>query len=130
MIDRTFAHPMCLPDRAQYWKTLLIAAIYYVIPSMEFVIYQYQHLDDTICYYNEMCMRPALGFVAFNNVASNLVYITLGFLWILFVWVNSLAARKIPDNVGLGRDFSLYYCMVPHRAPYGAHDWTGRRNDL
>lgn len=96
----------------QYWKTLLIAAIYYVIPSMEFVIYQYQHLDDTICYYNEMCMRPALGFVAFNNVISNLVYITLGLLWLLFVWANSHAAQRIPDDVGLGRDFSLYYCMV------------------
>ena len=38
---------------------------------MEFVIWQYTHADDTICYYNEMCMRPFLGFVAFNNVISN-----------------------------------------------------------
>ena len=79
---------------------------------MEFVIYQYTHLDDTICYYNEMCMRPALGFVAFNNVISNLVYITLGLLWMFFVWLNSFAASKISETVGLGRDFSLYYCMV------------------
>jgi len=122
-----------------YWKILLMVATFYAIPSVQFVVVQYneraKYSDQVYCYYNFKCANTVLGLAAFNNIISNLGYIILGIIYLLFIRTQDkdedlsniqqeppspkltaldaeaplLESKSGPR--GLHRDFSLYYCL-------------------
>ena len=65
-----------------YWKILSLIAIFYFIPSFQFIFYQ-QNKD--ICRFNYKCMHQILFFKAGNNVISNIGYIILGLIHVICV---------------------------------------------
>jgi hypothetical protein len=97
-----------------YWKTLLLIAIFYAVPSIQFVIIQYNE-DSNQCYYNLKCAHEYLGIKAFNNVISNLGYIICGFSFLLLVRIQDKEVEEENENEnelkGLPKDYSLYYTL-------------------
>ncbi|KAF2073456.1 hypothetical protein CYY_005241 [Polysphondylium violaceum] len=90
-----------------FWKILLIVSAFYSLPSIQFVFFQYS--DPSIqCYFNYKCARNFAGLTAFNNVLSNIFYITAGTAFLL---ITHFTAHKEDGVHGLHTDMSLYYCM-------------------
>ena len=42
------------PQYDYYWKFLIIIGCFYILPSLQFVIFQ-SHDTNAICYYNNKC---------------------------------------------------------------------------
>ncbi|KYQ92937.1 transmembrane protein [Tieghemostelium lacteum] len=90
-----------------FWKILLIISVFYSLPSIQFVFFQYSD-SDIKCYFNYKCVRPFLGLTAFNNVLSNIFYIVSGSSFLLITYLT----RAKEDGIhGLHTDMSLYYSM-------------------
>eukprot|EP01132_Coremiostelium_polycephalum_P001503 gene1503-1895_t len=90
-----------------FWKILLIISVFYSLPSIQFVFFQYSDTDIK-CYFNYKCVRPFLGLTAFNNVLSNIFYLFAGSLFLGIVHYT----RSKEDGIhGLHTDMSLYYSM-------------------
>ena len=79
---------------------MLLIAVFYSIPSMQFVMVQYRERDkfsdQVYCYYNFKCDNHFLGLSSFNNskkqmfqmnllVLSNIGYITMGIVFLIIV---------------------------------------------
>ncbi|GAM20407.1 hypothetical protein SAMD00019534_035820 [Acytostelium subglobosum LB1] len=89
-----------------FWKLLLIISVFYFLPSIQFVFFQYQ--DKAQCYFNFKCAHEFLGLRAFNNVISNAAYIVAGGAFLLILHFT----QPKEDGVhGLHTDMSLFYCL-------------------
>ena len=90
-----------------YWKFLIIIGIYYLLPSLQFVIFQ-THDTNVTCYYNLKCKKDLGNIPAFNNIISNIFYILFGIIFIIIVKIGE-QSNKI--EYGLQNDYSLYYSL-------------------
>ena len=73
--------------RKCYLSLLFLITSFYILPSIQFVIYQLQidnEKTDNICYFNNKCSYPLGAVHSFNNLLSN------HFLIIAFLPTNSL----------------------------------------
>ncbi|CAB3400747.1 unnamed protein product [Caenorhabditis bovis] len=70
-----------------YWVTLATVGLFYSLPVVQLVLTWQNTVrlsgDMDLCWYNFRCARPFLGFIAFNNIISNIGYILLGLLLIV-----------------------------------------------
>jgi dsRNA-gated channel SID-1 len=90
-----------------YWKILFLVAVFYGVPSFQFVMLVYfeysdhtaqdaqnitalhQDSTDTLyCYFNFKCAHQFAGFDAFNNILSNILYLLCGLGFNLFVYLR------------------------------------------
>ena len=97
--------------KENYWKILLIIGFYYLLPSLQFVMFQTKE-PDIECYYNFECKHDFMGIPAFNNVASNIFYFVYGLLFLIIV--KLYGKNKYSDGVssmGIDQDNSLYYSV-------------------
>jgi hypothetical protein len=124
----------------QFWKVLIIVAMFYSLPSIQFVFFQYHtnsgNLDET-CYYNFKCKIDFLGISAFNNgkvqdinlffvngtdlnfcllafcIYFDIVISNIGYIIVGIVFAIVVKVTKPPEDPtrGLHTDMSLYYCM-------------------
>lgn len=88
-------------DKSKYWKTLLLMSTYYMLPSLQFVMFQ-AHDNNVECFYNFKCKHDFNSIPAFNNVISNIFYVIFGFTFLLIV-----KFYRTPYNF----DKSLYYSI-------------------
>eukprot|EP01133_Synstelium_polycarpum_P005285 gene5285-6126_t len=58
-----------------FWKILLIISVFYFLPSIQFVFFQYKD-PQAQCYFNFKCAKSFMGLRAFNN-GSGLLFFTL-----------------------------------------------------
>ncbi|GMR61175.1 hypothetical protein PMAYCL1PPCAC_31370, partial [Pristionchus mayeri] len=97
----------------RYVVSLLTIALFYGLPVVQLVL----TWQDTVrlsgnldlCWYNFRCARPFSVFFAFNNVISNIGYISLGLLFLLMVKEREIRYRslcKLFPEV-LQRDYGL-----------------------
>jgi len=93
-----------------YWKFLLIIGSYYVLPSLQFVLYQSQELNNSTCYYNNRCKHDFYFIPAFNNIVSNIFYVIFGLIFIIIVRLNS---KHDIDSVDfpINNNPALYYTL-------------------
>ncbi|EGG19509.1 transmembrane protein [Cavenderia fasciculata] len=90
-----------------FWKILLIVSAFYILPSIQFVFFQYTDPQVT-CYFNFKCAKTYFGLTAFNNVISNLSYIFAGTAFLVILHFT----KPDEDGInGLHTDMSLYYSM-------------------
>ena len=93
-----------------YWQILILIGIYYLLPSLQFVIFQTK--DDSVqCYYNLKCKHDWMGIPAFNNIVSNIFYVVFGLIFLIIVKINE---KKYTDGViqkGVNKNLSLYYAL-------------------
>ncbi|EFA82541.1 transmembrane protein [Heterostelium album PN500] len=80
-----------------FWKILLIISVFYFLPSIQFVFFQYE--DNAQCYFNFKCAHEFLGLKAFNNAGGS------------FLLILHFTAPKEDGINGLHTDMSLYYCV-------------------
>ena len=79
-----------------YWKFLLIIGSYYVLPSLQFVLYQSQELNNSTCYYNNRCKHDFYFIPAFNNIVSNIFYVIFFEICSLFTsFILNIYNRRI-----------------------------------
>lgn len=91
----------------QFWKILLLIGAFYLVPSVQFVTFQ-ATTPQVDCYYNYKCKKDLGSVPAFNNIASNFLYIIAGVAFFIIV----LTTRRRKDgNTGLHLDMSLYYSL-------------------
>jgi hypothetical protein len=111
-IHDVFEHGKIKPAKAlvylkPFYKVLIIAALFYMLPSVQFVFFQYQ-TKEVSCYYNFKCKHDFWFISAFNNVISNIGYIAAGVSFIIIVKLT----KPVEDGLhGLHTDMSLFYCM-------------------
>jgi dsRNA-gated channel SID-1 len=79
-------------ELSAYWKVLLLVAIFYALPAVQFVASQYQLAaqsgsfdEKQLCFFNFKCAHSFADIFAFNNVISNIGYVLVGFGFLLFV---------------------------------------------
>ena len=90
-----------------YWKLLVIIGCFYILPSLQFLLFQIN--DNSIhCYYNNKCKKQFYFIPAFNNVISNLGYVIFGIIYILYV---KNTKRDKNSKYGIHSDVSLYYSL-------------------
>jgi len=97
-----------------YWKILFLLAVFYAVPSFQFVVAKYSEFlnGEEYCYYNYKCMHQSLGLKAFNNVLSNIGYVILGVFFIFHVRIaNKNSEEDEKRTKGLHFDMSLYYAL-------------------
>jgi len=93
-----------------YWKFLIIIGSYYVLPSLQFVMYQSKALNNSTCYYNHKCKHDFYFIPAFNNIISNIFYVIFGLLFIIIVRLNSRTAIDAAD-FPINNNPALYYTL-------------------
>ncbi len=106
-ISHYFDQPI---DIDYYWKFLIILGTYYILPSLQFVLYQSNDITNTTCYYNNKCKHDFYFIPAFNNVISNILYIIFGLAFIITV---RLTHKKDTESLdyAISNHPSLYYSM-------------------
>lgn len=90
-----------------YLKFLIIAGLFYMMPSIQFVLFQTNTNID--CYYNFKCKYSFNFIPAFNNFISNIMYIIYGIVYIIIVKFKK-ELRDLSD-MGIYRNKSLYYSL-------------------
>ena len=110
----------------QYALYLVALVVFYALPVTQLVYSQLSHFnsgDQDLCYYNFKCARPLWRLYAFNNIFSNLGYVTLGVLFLFVVWrrrhllAEHVIDRRLdgavsPDNArGLPRHTGIFYAV-------------------
>ena len=93
-----------------YWKFLIIIGSYYVLPSLQFVMYQSKELNNSTCYYNHKCKHDFYFIPAFNNIISNIFYVIFGLIFIIIVRINSRSAIDSVD-FPINNNPALYYTL-------------------
>jgi hypothetical protein len=93
-----------------YWKFLIIIGSYYVLPSLQFVMYQSKELNNSTCYYNHKCKHDFYFIPAFNNIISNILYVVFGLVFIIIVRLNSSTAIDAAD-FPINNNPALYYTL-------------------
>jgi hypothetical protein len=66
-----------------YWKFLIIIGIYYLTPSLQFLLFQSQNSDQG--YYNHICLHSYGKIKSLHNFISNIFYIIYGLIFIIQV---------------------------------------------
>lgn len=97
-------------DIDYYWKFLIIIGSYYILPSLQFVLYQSKDLNNSTCYYNNKCKHDFYFIPAFNNIISNIFYVLFGIIFIITVRLttkNKIDSVDIPIN----NNPALYYSL-------------------
>eukprot|EP01114_Cavostelium_apophysatum_P003770 TRINITY_DN1389_c0_g1_i2.p1 TRINITY_DN1389_c0_g1~~TRINITY_DN1389_c0_g1_i2.p1 ORF type:complete len:426 (-),score=81.42 TRINITY_DN1389_c0_g1_i2:49-1326(-) len=98
-----------------YWKILLLVAVFYAVPSIQFVLVVYNERQDShqsvFCYYNYKCNQTLGSLEAFNNVISNAGYVLAGLLFNLLVLLRDNYNYKHRTETGLHNDVSLFYAL-------------------
>ena len=115
--------PKVLRKKSQLYQwNLLTIAIFYALPVIQLVVTYQQVLNQTgnedLCYYNFLCAHP-LGLLSdFNHVFSNIGYMMLGGLFMVFVWRRELMYQQlVTENPGIDRKYGipnhpgLFYAM-------------------
>ena len=115
--------PKVLRKKSQLYQwNLLTIAIFYALPVIQLVVTYQQVLNQTgnedLCYYNFLCAHP-LGLLSdFNHVFSNIGYMMLGGLFMVFVRRRELMYQQlVTDNPGIDRKYGipnhpgLFYAM-------------------
>lgn len=98
-----------------FYKILGIVGIFYTIPSIQFVFLQiYNKIDLEQCYFNHKCHQPFYTIYSFNNVISNLVYIILGTIFLIIVFISSKYSTTNPLSIykNTGIIITLGCCMI------------------
>lgn len=89
-----------------FWRVLLILSVFYMMPSIQFVLFQADGKVD--CYYNQKCLHSFGIFKAFNNIISNILYILFGISFLIIVYFTKPPPS---DRYGLHNDMSLNYTL-------------------
>lgn len=121
--DLARKHPKVLARRAMLYQwNLLTISIFYGLPVVQLVVtYQnvlHQTGNEDLCYYNFLCSHP-LGLLSdFNHVFSNIGYVMLGGLFMVFVWrreyMYNIQCAENPrwDRMyGVPQHSGLFYAM-------------------
>jgi hypothetical protein len=104
-------------SRSFFWKILLLIGSFYLLPSLQFVIFQSYATDgsNVVCHFNPKCSHPAsfpFKMHSFNNVISNIGYIVLGLLFILIVRCKAPTIEEIAQSdYGVHKDPAMYYAI-------------------
>ena len=93
-------------SKSYYWKFLIIIGAYYLMPSLQFLIFQSQNSD--LCYYNHKCLHSYGIIRSFNNFISNIFYIIYGLIFIIQVRMKKEITNDLSENEDIK---SLYYCL-------------------
>eukprot|EP01087_Luapelamoeba_hula_P024334 TRINITY_DN9227_c0_g1_i1.p1 TRINITY_DN9227_c0_g1~~TRINITY_DN9227_c0_g1_i1.p1 ORF type:complete len:522 (-),score=43.53 TRINITY_DN9227_c0_g1_i1:55-1620(-) len=105
-----------------YWRILLLMGMFYALPSIQFVLWQYWREtpeSGVYCYFNFKCAKSLWGFDAANNIISNIGYIVGGVFFLAFVYATRTRRKRASVRsagsrepvTGLHSDMSLYYCL-------------------
>ena len=95
-----------------YWKILLIIAIFYGTPAIQYLSYQLEirtkmgikQLEQE-CYFNYKCNAIVGNLWGFNNIVSNLGYIILGILFLGIIY------RAPERDERIYEDKNIYYAL-------------------
>lgn len=104
-----------------YFYFIILIGIYYLTPSLQFVLFQTQH-NNVQCYYNDLCNHRFKGINAFNNIVSNLFYIVFGVIFLVTVKLkkfniditnenNEECIDRTSNSIGVYENKSLYYSL-------------------
>lgn len=94
-------------NKSEFWKYLIVISSFYILPSLQFVIFQEISDKDNLCYFNKKCQH-SLGIIpSFNNVISNIFYCIYGLLFIGTVKYSS----RFRSVTKIDMDPSLYYTL-------------------
>jgi len=115
--------PRVLTKKSQLYQwNLITIAIFYGLPVVQLVVTYQQVLNQTgnedLCYYNFLCAHP-LGLLSdFNHVYSNIGYVMLGGLFMIFVWRREFMYRQLVDAnpridriYGIPQHSGMFYAM-------------------
>lgn len=115
--------PRVLTKKSQLYQwNLLTIAIFYGLPVVQLVVTYQQVLNQTgnedLCYYNFLCAHP-LGLLSdFNHVYSNIGYVMLGGLFMIFVWRREFMYRQLVEAnpridrmYGIPQHSGMFYAM-------------------
>jgi len=109
--------PSVLRKKASlYHWNLITIAIFYGLPVIQLVVTYQQVLNKTgnedLCYYNFLCAHPLGQLSDFNHVYSNLGYVMLGGLFMIFVWRREFRYNKlVKENPGIDRKYGIpHHC--------------------
>ena len=115
--------PGVLRKKSQLYQwNLLTIAIFYGLPVVQLVATYQTVLNQTgnedLCYYNFLCAHPLGVLSDFNHVYSNIGYIMLGGLFMVFVWRRELMYRnlveknpRIDRKYGIPQHSGMFYAM-------------------
>ena len=93
-----------------YWKFLFLIGMYYLLPSLQFVLFQAND-NNVQCYYNFKCKHELSGIPSFNNFISNIFYVIYGLTFLIIVKLNNRHFNDGISNYGLYNHKSLYYSL-------------------
>jgi len=95
-----------------YWKILLIIAIFYGTPAIQYISYQLETRTkmglkqlEKECYFNYKCNSVIGNLWGFNNILSNIGYIFLGLLYLLIIY------RAPERSLEIFEDKNIYYSL-------------------
>lgn len=105
-----------------YWRNLLAISIFYGLPVLQLVFTYQKVLNVTgnldICYYNFNCAHPWGLVSSFNNIFSNIGYVSLGILFLLLVYrrqlIYNMAVQRekmMKKEMGIPQHFGLFFAM-------------------
>ena len=93
----------------QFWRLILIVAIFYMTPAVQFVVFLAGDNDLEHGWFNYKCAYRLGVFRAFNNVISNIGYVLLG----LVFWLIAYRGRpEQADDCGLHKEPHVYYALA------------------
>ena len=108
----------------QYIGNTMLLGMFFGIPALQVITQEMDMLntgDRNLCYFNELCMRPhtfgkgegTFQMMAWNNVYSNVGYLIVGVLFMLYIVAVQLwRTRRGRQYVRLvPRDFSFGWAM-------------------
>ena len=91
-----------------YWSILILIGIYYLTPSLQFILFQSS--NNIECHYNYKCKHKVGNIEAFNNVISNICYLVFGFIFIIIVKLKKTHNDGI-SIMGVHNEKALYYAL-------------------
>jgi len=115
--------PSVLRKKSQLYQwNLLTIAIFYGLPVVQLVVTYQTVLNQTgnedLCYYNFLCAHPLGALSDFNHVFSNIGYVMLGGLFMIFVWRRELLYRQLVEKnprmdrkYGIPQHSGMFYAM-------------------
>ncbi|GMT35929.1 hypothetical protein PFISCL1PPCAC_27226, partial [Pristionchus fissidentatus] len=100
----------------RYVVSLITIALFYGLPVVQLVLTWQDTVRNSgnldLCWYNFRCARPFSVFFAFNNLISNIGYISLGLLFLLMVKEREMRYRSLCKF--FPRDLQNLYGLPQH----------------
>jgi len=115
--------PKVLRKKSQLYQwNLLTIAIFYGLPVVQLVVTYQTVLNQTgnedLCYYNFLCAHPLGVLSDFNHVFSNIGYMMLGGLFMIFTWRRGLLYQQLVEKnpridrkYGIPQHNGMFYAM-------------------